>query len=256
MALPLGWRTDLAVLGHSGSEIEEHDDHVLIRTPANPTYHWGNFVLVTHPAAVDDAEHWLDVFVAAFPQALHRAIGLSAEPTPSSWATTGLEIEHEDVLALSGLPAERPLAEGYAVRPLVNIVDWEQLVRLSLEEHHTEHRDSEEFLRESKTAQVRMVSASVAAFFGVFAGAELVSCLGIVDCGGGVARYQSVLTAAAHRRRGLTSHLLGRAAHWAAVRALGELVIVADPDSAASRLYQSVGFVPVQRSSQAYRAGA
>ncbi|MDQ6687929.1 MAG: GNAT family N-acetyltransferase [Actinomycetota bacterium] len=255
MALPLGWRTDLAVLGHSGSEIESHDGHVLVRTPANPTYHWGNFVLVTHPAAVDDAEHWLDVFVAAFPQARHRAIGLSAEPSPSSWATTGLDIEHEDVLALSTLPAERPLADGYVARSLASVGDWEQVLRLSLDEHHTEREDSIEFLRENKAAQARMVGASVAAFFGAYQGAELVSCLGIVDCGGGVARYQSVLTAAAHRRRGLTTHLLGRASRWAAERALGELVIVAEADGAASRLYQSVGFVPVQRSSQAYRAG-
>lgn len=255
MALPLGWRTDLAVLGHSGSQIEERGDHVLVRTPANPIYHWGNFVLVSDPAAVDDAGHWLDVFTAAFPQAGHRAIGLSAEPVPSSWATTGLEIEHEDVLALTGLPTERPLPAGYVARPLASVGDWKQVVRLSLEEHHPEREDSEEFLRENKAAQARMVDASVAAFFGAYEGAELVSCLGIVDCGGGVARYQSVLTAPVHRRRGLTSHLLGRAAHWAAERALGELVIVADADSSASCLYQSAGFTHVQRSCQAYRAG-
>ena len=52
MDVPLSWHTDLAVLAASGSWVEEHADHLVVRTPANPSYHWGNFVLVTDPTAV------------------------------------------------------------------------------------------------------------------------------------------------------------------------------------------------------------
>ena len=85
--LPLGWHTDLAVRRLDGSTIEEHDDHVVVRTPSNPLFYWGNFVLVTDPDTVDDADHWLAVFERTFPSAAHRAIGMAAEPaeklTPS-----------------------------------------------------------------------------------------------------------------------------------------------------------------------------
>ena len=57
--LPARWATDLTVLEASGSHVERHDDHLVVRTPRNPGYHWGNFVLVTDPSASDDAARWL-----------------------------------------------------------------------------------------------------------------------------------------------------------------------------------------------------
>jgi GNAT superfamily N-acetyltransferase len=64
------------------------------------------------------------------------------------------------------------------------------------------------------------------------------------------------LTAPAHRRRGLTSHLLGLAASWADNRGCRHWVIVADPDSDASRLYRARGFTDTERLTQAYRSDA
>jgi GNAT superfamily N-acetyltransferase len=45
--LPPGWATDLAVLRYTGSSAEDHGDHLVMRKPDNPQYHWGNFVLIT-----------------------------------------------------------------------------------------------------------------------------------------------------------------------------------------------------------------
>lgn len=100
----------------------------------------------------------------------------------------------------------------------------------------------------------------------MFARNRLVAQLGIVDCGQGIARYQHVFTAPEHRRRGLTSHLLGVAARWASDRGCNRWVIVADADSDASRLYQACGFTDAEgsprpigtdslRSSNTHRSG-
>ena len=249
--LPLGWHTDVAVLEHSGSVVTRHADHLVVRTPDNPTYHWGNFLLVTDPDAVGDAERWLAVFEAAFPGARHRAIGLCADPPDvAAWESRGLAVEHEDVLA--GSPRRTPLAEGYDVRPLSSPVDWEQDVRLSLEGDTDPAKAV--FERGTTAAKARMSTAGVAIYLGAFHGPRLVAGLGIVDCGDGVARYQSVITDAEHRRRGLASHLLGVAADWAHARPCPRLVILADADEPPSRLYQSLGFSPVLRSAQAYSA--
>ncbi len=248
--LPLGWHTDLAVLRYSGSEVEEHADNLVVRTPANPTYHWGNFVLVTDPDAVAGAGRWLGVFETAFPDAEHRAIGLCADPPDASaWESLGLAVEHEDVLAGPG-PRRTPPADGYVVRPLEGADDWEQDVRLSM----GADRDPAQvvFQRGATAAKARMCAAGVGVFLGAFDDADLVADLGIVDCGEGIARYQSVVTAEQHRRRGLASHLLGVAADWAHARACDRLVILADADGAPSHLYRSLGFSPVLRSAQAY----
>ena len=183
--LPLGWHTDVAVLAYSGSEVEEHAGHLVVRTPANPTYHWGNFVLVTDPDAVGEAGRWLGVFEAAFPDARHRAIGLCADPPDASaWESLGLEVEHEDVLAGHG-PRRTPLANGYVVRPLEGASDWEQDVRLSMGTDRDPAQDV--FQRGATAAKARMCAAGVAVFLGAFEGPDLVADLGIVDCGEGIA---------------------------------------------------------------------
>ncbi len=253
-ALPLGWHTDVAVLELSGSTVERRTDHWVVRTPDNPTFHWGNFVLVTDPDAVGDAEHWLEVFRTSFPEAQHRAIGLCADPPDiTTWESLGLAIEHEDVLAGSG-PTAVALADGYVVRALETDADWAKELRLTLDEYDGDG-GSAAFETRSSQAKARLARSGVATWFGAFAGDDLVADLGIVDCGEGVARYQSVLTDDGHRRHGLASHLLGVAAHWAHARGCDRLVILADADEPPSRLYQSLGFAPVLRSAQAYSPG-
>jgi ADP-ribose pyrophosphatase YjhB (NUDIX family)/GNAT superfamily N-acetyltransferase len=250
MRLPLGWHTDLAVHRLSGATITEHSDHLVVRTPAEASYHWGNFVLVTDPDRLDDAGHWVRVFEDALPDARHRAIGLVAEPANRiAWAAAGLVLEHEDVLATATGPERRPLADGYRVREIRSDDDWEQQ---AAPDDPTPARV--EFARRHAESRRRIVERGDAAFFGAFDGDRLASSLGIVDCGDGIFRYQEVRTDGQHRRRGLAGHLLGVAADWAAARGCRRWVIVADADSDASRLYQAVGFAPVLRSCQAYRS--
>ena len=71
----------------------------------------------------------------------------------------------------------------------------------------------------------------------------ILSGLGIFGAGEGVARYQSVETHPDARSRGLAGTLVHTAGEWAREH-LGTrtLVIVADPDYHAQRLYESVGF--------------
>jgi GNAT superfamily N-acetyltransferase len=252
--LPLGWHTDLAVLRIHGSTVEERADHLVVRTPANPLYHWGNFVLVTDPSASDDADRWIRGFEEEFPDAGHRAIGLVAEPSdPEVWSKYGLSLEGDDVLATDDCPAPTPTPQGYLVRQLEDSIGWDQSTGLRVAELPEDDRREAEFERLRTEERIATSKSGKVAWFGAFHGDRLAAELGIVDCGGGIARYQSVVTAAEHRRHGLAGHLLGVAAGWAADRGASRWVIVADAGSAASRLYQARGFAPADRGLRAYR---
>ncbi|MFL6107128.1 MAG: GNAT family N-acetyltransferase [Marmoricola sp.] len=246
-AIGLGWRTDLAVLAYGGSEIHEHPDHLVVRTPVNPTYHWGNFVLVTDPAASDDADLWRARFAEEFPEARHLAIGLASEPDPAAWS--GAEIEASDVLVATGPVATRELAPGYTVRQIETDADWAASTALN-----DEHYPGElEFARLRSLTRSRLVGEGHLSWFGAFSSDDvLVSELGIVPVEQGLARYQSVLTHAGHRRRGLTSHLLGVAAEHARAGGAETLVIIADADGDAGRLYRAAGFAHSETAWQAY----
>ncbi|OFE18430.1 hypothetical protein BA895_12495 [Humibacillus sp. DSM 29435] len=114
MALTRGWQTDLAVLRHLGSLVDHRFDHIIVSSPENTTFHWGNFVLVTDADAADDAARWVQVFRTEFPNAEHVSIGLPRLPAEGSWNGTGLVIDTDEVLFTETRPEQRLLADGYS----------------------------------------------------------------------------------------------------------------------------------------------
>ncbi|HEY3545556.1 MAG TPA: GNAT family N-acetyltransferase [Propionicimonas sp.] len=255
--LPLGWATDLAVLRHSGSLVSDHGDHLVVRTPRNPDFHWGNCVFVLDERTVDDAERWLGVFDAAHPGAGWVSVGLVREPDDATaWTAQGVAIEADDVLASGQPPTLTPLADGYTVRR-IDGDDWEQVVAAEIADNELtgeyEPALHERFARAQTALRRGLSERDVAAFFGAFADGVLASSLGIVVCGE-TARYQSVGTDAGHRRRGLAAHLLGVAATWSAGKGCDRWVIITEAGNPAGRLYRSVGFAPDVSNARAYRA--
>jgi GNAT superfamily N-acetyltransferase len=253
---PPGWATDLAILEHTGSVVEDRGDHLVVRTPTNPDFHWGNFLLVTDEQAVDDAGRWVAAFHAAFPDAAWVALGLTRMPTqPDAWRTHDVELELEDVLSTRALPRSTPLPEGYTVRRLTG-PDWDQdLARSVAENDRSREEDPTSYLRFARgqlAARQDLSARGLGAWFGAFADGELVADLGIVRCGT-TARYQDVGTDDGHRRRGLASHLLGVAARWAADGGCDQWVIVTGASNPAGRVYRALGFAPDTGTVQAYR---
>lgn len=251
--LPLGWRTDLSILTMSGTQVTTFEDHILVESPENPGYHWGNCILVTSGDLACDPTRCLRTFQAHLPSADHVAIGLPAAPSPDAWRPFGVQIGSTESLMRRASLSPGALPPGYDVRQLLSDDDWESVARADVAEH-ADMPGYEDFARRRIAAHRRLTDDGVGAFFGVFAGAELAADLGIVVCWQKVARYQNVSTASEHRGRGLASHLLGVASRWADDRGVEGWLIVAEPDSAAARLYRSLGFRPTgELSYEVYR---
>jgi GNAT superfamily N-acetyltransferase len=240
--LSLGWRTDLAVLRLSGAQITRMEDHVLVVSPQNPGFHWGNFILVTSTVLAGSPAECLKAFEAHFPQAQYVAIGLPGKPSRSDWVPYG--VEAEEVLVSPTVPRQTALQSGYEVRQLVGDRDWGLYRENQLADRPADVAPEgyARFVADTVTARRRLVRDGHGAFFGAFHGDMLAADLGIVLCPDGSARFQSVFTSPAHRRRGLASHLLAVAAAWAGSRGARQWVILAESGSDAARLYRSCGF--------------
>ena len=244
----LGYRTDLALLRLGGSLVKDRGDHLVVRTPDNPTFWWGNFILLERPPAPDRAQHWIDVFHDAFPTAKHLAIGIdgttgTAEDV-AGFTALGLEVELSSVMtAQSVQEPPRPNREA-AYRRLETDQDWADLVdlRMAIEEEH-----EPEAYREFATAKARtsraLSGAGHGAWFGAFLDQRMVSTMGIVRADGDLARFQNVETHPDARGRGLAGTLVHHVSRYA-FDELGAttLVMVADPEYLAIRVYRSVGF--------------
>ena len=253
--IPLGWRTDLDVLRRSGSHITDAGDHLVVETPDNPGYYWGNFVLVTNPGLAERPKDCLALMEREFPSAGHVAIGLPAAPDPQAWEGLDIDLERDEVLGADRPPRGRELPTGYVARPLAGD-DWEQSLRNEVAESGAADPVAyADFARRRIASRQRMVAHGDAVFVGAFVGEELVADLGIV-LGEDAARYQSVATVAAHRRQGLASHLLQVAGEWAQSRGATRWVIIVEPGSDAARLYRACGMEPVDESWQVFRGGA
>jgi GNAT superfamily N-acetyltransferase len=241
----LGFRTDLMVLALGGSEIENREGHVVVRTPANPTFWWGNFVLFADPVAPGEIPERLELFAEAFPGAEHVAWGIDsvdgATGAEDELTGAGFELSRDTVLTATALrPPDRDLEAE--LRPLAGDGDWRQAFELRIaclpdDEHYTER-----FVRAHLAASRALCERGSATWFGAFEEGTLRAALGIVSDGDGVARFQMVETHPEARRRGFAGALLHSAGSAALDAGAETLVIVADPAYHAIDLYRAVGF--------------
>lgn len=253
----LGFRTDLMLRRLAGAEVVDMGGHLVIRTPDNPFFYWGNFLLIDPPPP-GTSQGWLEEFLREFPEAKHVAIGIDGidgeTGDVTELLTAGLEVEVNVVLTADRLTRPAP-AVAAEIRPLVSEADWQQMVdaRLEIDEDGSEgHR---EFVERKQAEARRLTLDGHGEYFGAFVDGVVRASLGIVTDGGGLARYQSVETHPNHRRQGLARALLV-AAGDAALDRFGAktLVIVADPDYVAIDLYRGLGFTDSERQVQVQRA--
>jgi predicted GNAT family acetyltransferase len=98
------------------------------------------------------------------------------------------------------------------------------------------------------------VEAGHGVWFGAFLGDRLVSSMGLVRAGEGLARFQDVKTHPDARGRGLAGTLVHTVSRYGFDHLDAEtLVMVADPDYLAIRVYRSVGFDDTETQLQALR---
>jgi ribosomal protein S18 acetylase RimI-like enzyme len=241
----LGFRTDVALRAAEGAEVTDRGDYLVIRSPDNPGFWWGNFLLLRDWPK--DGDGWLDRFAAEFPQADHVAIGVDGTgpggPLPAEFAR--LEADRSTVLTCTDVHAPAHVNQAAGIRPLMSERDWQQSVELT-QRCYGEQAPSD-FQQRRAAVRRRLTQAGRAAWFGVFDGDLLVAQLGLCDAGGGFVRYQDVETDPAARRQGLAGTLV-----YLAARIIGHefgaptFVIVADPAEGAIRIYRDCGFADAQ----------
>lgn len=252
----LGYRTDLMVRRLAGSSITDGGRCIVVRTPDNPWFHWGNFLLWPGPPSADELGEWIVAFTEEFPDATHVTLGVDGTEIPERHhypSAVGLEPDLSVVMTAQQPPKAGPVNGAASVRPLRSEQDWHQELALRLVLDGRDGQDPplppghREFLERSTDEARRMVEERRAEYFGAFTDERLCSVVGIASDRRGVARYQNVGTHPDYRRRGFASLLLARAGAFG-VDDFGArlLVIVADRDGPAADLYGSVGFAPVE----------
>jgi GNAT superfamily N-acetyltransferase len=250
----LGYRTDLIFPAFDG-EIIDRGAYLVVRTPSNPTFYWGNFLLFENPPAEGDYPRWTELFareIGVPPTTRHMTFGWDTARGEQGVAAPFLEDGFRPlkctVLTARQLDPPAHPAADLAVRPLVSGDDWAQAVENQVITREPEFTEDEHrnFCRRAMDRYRRMAARGLGDWFGAFLHGKLVADLGIFHSGA-VGRYQSVQTHPDFRRRGCAGTLVYEASRYAMEHyGLDTLVIVAETDSAAGRLYQSLGFAATE----------
>ncbi|MCW2930577.1 MAG: GCN5-related N-acetyltransferase [Actinomycetia bacterium] len=239
----LGYRTDLAILALEGSQVTDRRDHLVIRTPGNPEFWWGNFLLLGH-LKPGSGSGWLARFTAEFPGARHMALGLDETDsgTVDPGELAGMTMERNAVMTATSVHAPPQPNTEAVFRTLEGDADWRQSLELTAAVHAGEPGGDAGFLAARLAARRALAEAGHGAWYGAFLGGTLVSQLGLITGKSGLARYQGVETHPAARRRGLAGTLVWHASATALSGDASTLVMVTDPEDDAIRVYRSVGF--------------
>jgi RimJ/RimL family protein N-acetyltransferase len=256
----LGFRSDLMLLALQGSDIEQRDGYLVVRTPTNPTFHWGNFLLLGDAPEPGSVRRWISAFRREFPGADHLALGVDGisgdAGQADELAAERLEAECSTVLSASAIrPPTTPNREAeFRMLDADTDADWDAALVLQ-EANFPSRYDDGEFARRRLSGHRELQARGHGGWFGAFLGDRMVSGLGVFGDDSGLARYQNVDTHPDFRNRGLAGTLVHFAGQYVFEHLHARrLVIVADPDYTAITLYRALGFDGTETQVQLSRA--
>ena len=188
----LGCRTDLIFPDFEGS-ILDRGDYLVVRSPTNPTFYWGNFLLFAGAPRAGDFERWRELFareIGALPETRHAAFTWDSpegeEGFTQPFVEAGFNVERNviQVAREPELPARA--SREVSVRPLRAEAEFAQVTELQVlcrDEGHDEsgYRTFRTFMMERYR---RMELAGRGRWYGAFLGDQLVADLGVFHDGG------------------------------------------------------------------------
>ena len=248
----VGLATDLELAATRGV-ITDRGNYLVVATPADPDYYFGNMLVLPAAPQVGEVAYWSRKFAEEFADPTIRHVTLRWDGVSGDTGATdelvaaGFKVETNAVLTARLITAPHVAVEirALSARELPATAELEYA---DAERHDEAYR---QFLLRRAVWKQSLVASGKAAWFGAFEAGELVGALGLVALGQR-ARYQDVQTRATHRKRGIAAALLAAAAREV-LPVIQELVIVAEAGGPAMRVYERVGFRPIERVASACR---
>lgn len=250
----LGFRTELFFPQFDG-HITDRGDYLVVLTPTNPTFFWGNFLLFAQAPRPGDFERWQTVF--------RREIGeqINAHHMAFAWDTitgdageiqpfldNGFNFMESVVLTTRQVHPPPKLNHEVTVRPLGEDWEWAKALENQILCRDPDHSlEGYTLFKQQQMARYRaMARAGWGQWFGAFLDKQLVADLGLY-CRDGIGRFQNVGTHPDFRRRGICGTLVYQAACYGFDTLKAQtLVMIADEHYHAAKIYESIGFSPTE----------
>jgi hypothetical protein len=254
----IGQLTNLFLAKTTG-HVYETLDSLIIKTPSNKDFHWGNYMLFSNPPLTGDLERWTKLFDEEFDYYLephHYAFTwdnefpkdskefIESEAEIKKFTDAQFDLELTVALSTQQLVKPKHFNSHIQVVPLSTKAQWQNVIDLQIESRDLRFgkEDYAVFKREQFKNYIKMHESQLGHWFGAYLDGELVGDLGIFF-ENGIARYQSVETKKEFERQGICATLVYTAGKYMMEQYnVHTLVMEADEHYHAARIYESVGF--------------
>ncbi len=243
----LGLRTDLIFPKYHG-EIHDRGSYIVVKTSTNPDFFWGNLLIFETPPGANVRAAWERLFAEEFKGSgsQHKTFAWDCEEIGEvkQFEEAGYRFERSLVLRATAEQIVPPahLSVNLRIRP-VEGTDWESVIRV---QSSTNPQYGSFYANQAQSYQ-KLIRAGMGQWFGAFLGEHLVGSLGLFR-ENEIGRFQLVTTDPAFQRQGICGTLVYRVSqHALSEMGLDELVMVADENYHAARIYESVGFKVVEK---------
>lgn len=252
----LGYRTDFIFNKFDGS-VTDRGDYYLVKFNSNPNFFWGNLLMYKQPPKVGDYEIWKSDFKKELtdPKIYHMTFAWDS-PTgevgeTEEFINNGFELDTAIVLTADQVIKPPNYNPEVIVRTISSNKDFEKAIDVQTDSASDHKELSQETWKKFYTGHMaqykKMINQGLGHWFGAFLNDELVGSLGIFT-DGNVGRFQIVSTANSQQRKGVCRTLVYESAKYAFHNmGVKTLVMVADEEYHAARIYESVGFKPTQK---------
>lgn len=245
----LGYRSQLIFTDFDG-KAEDRGDHWAIHTLSNPNFFWGNLLIFDRPPQKGNFAMWRDLFKKEFtdPSIYHVTFAWDS-PTGeigdvSEFIENGFLLEPTAVLSARKVVRPPKFNESVKVRTLRGSGEWERMIEIQIASAHDHLSPAEwaSFYRKQAVRYQQMEKAGFGKWYGAFIDDILVGGLGIFHRNR-LGRFQTVSTHPEYQRQGICQTLVYQASQSALSEGhVKDLVMCADPDYHAIKIYEMVGF--------------
>ena len=248
-------QTDLLLWRHL-AKVTDRGAYLVIETPGNPGFYWGNLLIFAQPPGEKEVELWPEIFAREFvhqPEVRHQAFEwdtVTAELGRSDqFVARGFEVEVSDALVATSMRRPEHFNDDIRIRTMDTDADWQALFDLEMAVGPGDEPIDAytKFLALRMADQRALIERGHGRWYGAELRGELIGAAGFFD-DGLIGRFQEVKTHPNYRRRGVCGSLIYTAGTRALEAGVASLVIVAaDDEFGAARVYRSVGFEGTER---------
>lgn len=258
--LSLGFRTEMIFHQFDGV-VKDYKDYLVVKTPLNPGFMFGNLLLFYKAPTTGTLEKWKTLFKKEFqdlPEVKHITF-LWDSPSEgpgdtSELSAAGFKVDFSIVLTAQSVHQPVKFNSEMEVRKIETDKEWKDVTEAQILSKSNEYDEkSYRLFKESQMNRYREMSIQgLGNWFGAFANGQLVGDLGLFR-ENDVGRFQSVETHPDYRRQGICGTLVYESAKFGFNSMnLKELVMVADENYHAAKIYESVGFKPKYKEYSAF----